>query len=407
MIFRKLALPLLAVFFSPFLLAQSPDYIQLKSLKSNEFGPISKYLEGVSVVGMGESTHGTHEFFISRTELFKYLVTEFQFNTLFLEADYATCLPIDDYIKGADGNVEDLIKGIKLWPWMTGEMVELIEWMRSYNSRNPDNIISLVGVDVQKFNETVTTLAKVLDPFDIESLTQLALVSNDEFYSFKKADIKKKISSKISELANFDLQFLSVTERNRTTILLRYLSQIAECQSSKNNSCRDIKMGENLLYHLENSEIDKGLFWAHNIHIANWYNEKKQRGVAGGVVKHHLKDKYLSIGQEFYEGSFNVYYINENVQNQKEKEKYTLGSVTVGPAAPGSFAANLKKGYSLPLFVPFDQLPEIEEVNITNIGARYVVDNNPKSIWRYNHHGQTAFDAILLIDKSTPTYLLD
>ncbi|MBK6266163.1 hypothetical protein JKA74_14050 [Marivirga sp. S37H4] len=76
-------------------------------------------------------------------------------------------------------------------------------------------------------------------------------------------------------------------------------------------------------------------------------------------------------------------------------------------APEASLASNFKNGHNLPVFIPFDSLPEEEEeVNISSIGARYEPDDNPKSIWRYNHHGHNAFDAIILIDKSTPSQLI-
>lgn len=44
---------------------------------------IAAVLGGAKVVGLGESTHGTHEFFVAKSEIIKSLVCEHGFNTLF------------------------------------------------------------------------------------------------------------------------------------------------------------------------------------------------------------------------------------------------------------------------------------------------------------------------------------
>ena len=116
------------------LFGQPNQTIKLKHLEPNaEFSDLKQldsYFEGVKVVGMGESTHGTHEFFTMRHRMFKFLVEHHGFNTFFLEADYVVCKPIDNYIKTGEGDPAKLIDAIALWPWITQEMLDLVEWMK-------------------------------------------------------------------------------------------------------------------------------------------------------------------------------------------------------------------------------------------------------------------------------------
>lgn len=370
-----------------------------------DFSSISDFVDNATIVGMGESTHGTHEFFVSRTEMFKYLVKEHNFNTFFLEADYANCYPINDYIHGENGEVTSLVKNLALWPWMTTEMVELIEWMKSYNSEKLDRPISFIGVDMQQVEETLAGLVKVLGNNTPTSLDKVKSIEYDEFYNLKKSEVKKQFQPVIDDLDKLDISLLQQQSTEKYQLLVRHFKQIIEEKYSNNSVFRDFKMAENILHHLKLNSDLKGFYWAHNMHIAKFYIEKKKKGVAGGVLKKHLQDQYISLGQEFYEGSFNVYY-NVAKGDMDDRDNYELGTVTVGPAPEGSLAYNFKKDYQFPLFIPFDQLPESEEVNISSIGAQYIIDDNPKSIWRYNHHGRDAFDAIILIDKSTPTQLI-
>ena len=386
--------------------AQDTKYIQFKKLDVNEFREVREYLTGAQIIAMGESTHGTHEFFVSRIHLFQYLVEELDFNTFFLEADYSTCLPINNYIHGGPGDATKLVKGIGLWPWATVEMVELVEWMKNYNASHPDRELSFIGVDVQKFEETCEALAHLAGTKAPETLVSLSRMRSQDFLAMKKSEMSKMHQSVLRELDAMDMSTFNEEDAMKFKGLVRNLDQVMTYRLSKQRLFRDYKMAENILYHLSNDITIKGFFWGHNEHIANFYNVKKKSGVAGGMLKQTLKDKYYSIGQEFYEGSFNVYYAKRSEGNNKTREGYVLGSVTVGPAAEGSLAHNFKKEYELPLFIPFSELPESEQVNITDIGSRYVLNDNPKSIWRFNHHGKSAFDALLLIDKSSPTSLL-
>lgn len=385
--------------------AQDHALIALKDFKAASFSDIREYLTDAWVIGAGESTHGTHEFFHSRTQLFQYLVKEMDFTTFYLEADYTNCLPIDAYIKGGAGSADSLVYDIGLWPWMTQEMVDLVEWMRSYNTRNPDQPLSFIGVDVQKLKETTRALLQLLGSEAPKALLEVNPITNETFYSMKPRATGKLFQPAIDALESLEPQSLSSEETNAYEMLVRHFKQVVQVQASKNKAMRDILMAENILHYTQEG-TRKGLFWAHNVHIAKWYFPKKEKGVAGGVLKHRIGGRYFSLGQEFCEGSFNVFHQTQS-GNKQDRSNYEQGPVTVGAPDPSSMAGSYLNDYQLPLFIPFAGLPEGQEVRMTSIGARYVPSEDPKSIWRYNHHGHNAFDALILIDQSTPTELLE
>lgn len=386
--------------------AQNNQPIELTEVEYHEISKIAPYIEHAVVVGMGESTHGTHEFFKSRIRIFQYLVEFSGFNTFFLEADFANCLEINDYIHGKDGIPELLIKGIGIWPWETKEMIELVEWMRAYQQKKPERKLSFIGVDIQKMHETTTKMIELLDQKTPTTLLEINKISSNEFLLLNKSDVKKKYLPALEDLKQVDVSNLDENDTELFKILSLHIDQIINSRLSKSNVFRDIKMAENILFHLERDKNIKGFFWAHNLHVGNYYNEKKKSGIAGGMLKQTLKENYFSIGQEFYEGTFNVYYTTTQNKSSMNVNDYILGPVTVGPAAEGSIANTYRNKYKLPVFIPFKGLPESEEVYMTNIGNRFVINDNPKSIWRYNHHGKSVFDALLLIDISTPTMLV-
>ena len=131
------------------------------SQSNEDFLAFDSIFENKKIVCVGESTHGTHEFFTLRHRLFKYLVEKHQFNTFFLEADYGTCLRVNRYIHGEADSIHLVVKAIKLWPWITTEMEDMIEWMRIYNSKNEIKL-SFVGCDVQFFAEAVEEIDRLI-----------------------------------------------------------------------------------------------------------------------------------------------------------------------------------------------------------------------------------------------------
>ncbi|QHT70891.1 erythromycin esterase family protein [Rhodocytophaga rosea] len=60
--------------------------------------PLKTILQEVQVVGLGESTHGTREMFQLKHRLLEFLALEMGFTAIALEASYAACQPINEYV---------------------------------------------------------------------------------------------------------------------------------------------------------------------------------------------------------------------------------------------------------------------------------------------------------------------
>lgn len=378
---------------------------------------LDSYFKDVRVVGMGESTHGTHEFSTMRHRVFKYLVESHGFNTFFLEADYANCLRVNDYIHGKEDKIYDVVNEINLWPWMTEEMADLINWMKTYNTENPDNQLNFIGVDMQDFNSTVYQIDQLRKKYKI-----IEAVSKPSNISTKSKNNKEKLETYIkylNERKEVEFEKFNTADKTKYKILIRHLNQIIQSEANRKDFYfRNKKMGENILFHLESDTTMKGFFWAHNGHINKWVkskNEKKKKwiGFAGGYLKNALGDGYLSIGQDFDEGSFNAYYLDSNSTNIIEGKRYTLSSISAPLSFEGSFAALYRNSPS-PLFINFadfqDKYKEHKKYFlIHSIGALYIPRKHKqgKIQWGlYIYNQLDSFDAVILIKKSTPTHLL-
>ncbi|MFD8707873.1 erythromycin esterase family protein [Kitasatospora sp. NPDC059648] len=132
------------------------------------------------VVGLGEATHGSHEFFTMKHRVFRYLVEEKGFTTFALEASWSAGLLIDAYVQGGgDDDARRLVRRTLAGsPWQRREFADLIDWMRAYNRSHPQRPVHFVGTDLglpgigeQTFAE-VTAYVRKAAPASLSSVEQ-------------------------------------------------------------------------------------------------------------------------------------------------------------------------------------------------------------------------------------------
>ncbi|MBD0696031.1 erythromycin esterase family protein [Streptomyces sp. CBMA123] len=133
------------------------------------------------VVGLGEATHGSHEFFTMKHRVFRYLVEEKGFTTFALEASWSAGLLIDAFVQGqGDADAQRLARRVMAGsPWQRREFADLIGWMRAYNLSGPQRPVHFVGTDLglpgigdQPFAEVSAYLRKAA-PASLSGVEQL------------------------------------------------------------------------------------------------------------------------------------------------------------------------------------------------------------------------------------------
>ncbi|MFC5959580.1 erythromycin esterase family protein [Streptomyces pratens] len=97
-------------------------------------------VEGADVVGLGEATHGSRDFFRMKHRLFRYLVEEKGFRAISLELPWSSGVRINDYVVNGEGGLEDIAREEfqgSYRAWRNQDYLDLIEWMRDHNRRHP------------------------------------------------------------------------------------------------------------------------------------------------------------------------------------------------------------------------------------------------------------------------------
>lgn len=105
-------------------------------------------LSSVTVVGLGEATHGTAEFALVKSRLVRWLVERLRFGVLALEASPDACRALDAYVVTGHGDARSALRSTGYWVWSTEEMVPLLDWLRDHNADlEPERRVRIVGLD--------------------------------------------------------------------------------------------------------------------------------------------------------------------------------------------------------------------------------------------------------------------
>lgn len=137
---------------------------------------------GSRLVLLGESTHGTADFYYWRAEISKRLITEQGFRFIVVEGDWASLYRLNLYVKGMSqgyNSAKEVLRGFSRWPqwmWANTEVASLAEWLREYNMALPvEERVGFYGMDVYgqwEALEAVLVYAQANLPDKYEAITK-------------------------------------------------------------------------------------------------------------------------------------------------------------------------------------------------------------------------------------------
>lgn len=110
--------------------------------------PILRMVGNARVVGLGEGTHGTREFFRMKDRLVRALVRDLGFRLFAMESNLPETELLNHYVLTGEGDPRALLRGMRLWTWNTEEVLALVQWMRAYNDSGQDPV-RFFGFDMQ------------------------------------------------------------------------------------------------------------------------------------------------------------------------------------------------------------------------------------------------------------------
>lgn len=141
-------------------------------------GSAEDYADVIAAAGtasrilLGESTHGTHEYYRERARLSERLIREHGVNAIAIEGDWSPTYRVNLYVRGVgtDRSADEALRGyarFPKWMWPNTDFRNFVERLRSYNlTRSEADRVGLYGMDVYDLFEAAEAVVAYLREVD-------------------------------------------------------------------------------------------------------------------------------------------------------------------------------------------------------------------------------------------------
>nr|WP_245698305.1 erythromycin esterase family protein [Sporosarcina ureilytica] len=302
--------------------------IQQNAISFDQELPLQQIVDAIGdaqFVLLGESTHGTSEYYTARAQLSKKLIEEKGFTIIAVEGDWPATFEVNSHIKGYPSTekskrIVDVFNRWPTWMWANEEVSTFVDWLKVHNAQKEAIAqVGFYGFDLYSLPESIEELSQRLrdiipnesdlieaqqalscfDPF--EPLPDHYALSTYHFNQNCEAETES-LQSIIQKYADFypteEEQRLNIKMNTLIIKNAEHYYRTSLQNDSQSWNIRDEHMaetvGELINYFGTDSKV---IVWAHNTHIGD------ARATA-------MKNEgMLNIGQIFREkyGKENVY----------------------------------------------------------------------------------------------------
>ncbi|MDR3419575.1 MAG: erythromycin esterase family protein [Nevskia sp.] len=396
---------------------------------AHDYDPLLAAAAGRRFVLLGEATHGTREFYRMRAEITRRLIAEQGFDAVAIEGDWPDAWRANRFVAGETaGDATSALEGFQRfprWMWRNREFLELITWLRQWNTRQPiERRAGLYGLDLYSLYRSAEEVVRYLEHVDPEQAevareryARLDHVGDPQVYGYQAAlslrpPAHDGVLRQLAELrargddylladglSALDAQFAA--ERNAAAVVnaeVYYRGMFASHAETWN--LRDAHMRDTLLAVAEHGSHRGGsgrvVVWAHNSHVGDArHTEFHRRGECslGQLLREAVGDDALLVGFTTYTGHVAA---ASRWNGEVERKR-------VRPALSGScehlFHASRLDRFYLPL-TEAAAAPLREGMLQRAIGVIYLPESE-----RASHYFETRvadqFDALFHLDETT------
>ena len=322
--------------------------ISLEGEGRTDMSGFKRGLKDVKIVGIGASSYGSKEVEQTRNTITKYLFQEMGFNALVIEAAYAPCLDINEYVTSGKHDRTSVLLKQGYWIWDNTEMADMLEWMRSYNEyREPDNKLGFYGMDIKPIRFSLDIIREYLSKASLPKSHELIEV----FGQVESLDVavgwdRKKVSSsvvykligflclhqdKLVSISSID-EYLSVLHHAR--IAYRFMDAIAAENSMRQ---RYVYMKENLDYVLGTlDDSARVVVWGASVNLAAGTDLRPQPVNSwsdislGSLLRNEYGTRFYNIACCLNKGYFRARQSSEDMLRIGEVQDYEFGEAPEG-----------------------------------------------------------------------------
>jgi erythromycin esterase len=129
---------------------------------ADDLDPLMERIGSARLVLLGESSHGTSEYYTWRAAITKRLIVEKGFDFVAVEGDWPSCYVVNRYVKGLPDRAKtakEALRAFQRWPrwmWANEETRELIEWLALHNAKvASDARVGFFGLDLYSLPQSI------------------------------------------------------------------------------------------------------------------------------------------------------------------------------------------------------------------------------------------------------------
>ncbi len=382
----------------------NPDssYSDLDSLKP--------YLSGKMIIGLGEATHGTHEFVVFKHRMLEFLVKEMGVKAFVIEDDFAASQKLNDYIINNKSPIENGIdSGMVFGIWKTREMIALCNWLKAYNNtQSAENKVRFFGCDMQYVTPLLKSLRNYLQPQGkFTSEMELALKASrkpvkeiidgdtDKIVLKNAADQLSKLKFTIGDTALYN---------HYVREMQQFITFVTPSGFSPQQfEWRDKCMAENIEWIYNYTSHKKMMVWAHNAHISKASGGMRVVSM-GENLSNYFGSQYYAMGFDFEKGSMRSYNLALGKYEwpelpEADKIKGSSGSIFAKCRAPDFIIDTRSASEAAPVIAEFFN----KDVYSISIGLTYNSKGGLGQMFVNNKLGK-AYDAVIFIKETTPVH---
>lgn len=245
------------------------------------------------VVMLGESTHGTKEFYEWRMAISRELIEKHGFNFIAVESDWPPCQEINAFSQNKkEVSAEATLLNFTRWPtwmWANAQVLQLIQWLKKFN-QNKTGAIGFYGLDVyslyESMDKVVDKLLQIDRDFAMSAATYYSCFDSyrhdEKAYARSLFHLPEGCKKQVLKVLNNALKYKLKNDQENEKLFDAIQNAKIVCNAE--NYYRAMVFGEEdswnirdghmmdtlktlLDHHGENS---KGIVWEHNTHIGDY-----------------------------------------------------------------------------------------------------------------------------------------
>ncbi|HEX7808062.1 MAG TPA: erythromycin esterase family protein [Thermoanaerobaculia bacterium] len=355
--------------------------------------PLRTMIGSATIVGLGDGTHGTHQFFTMKMRIIDFLAREEGFDVVAFEGPFPLMNRMDAYVQGGAGNARELASAMKPLAylfWNSEEMVQLLEWMRQYNATRGDRpALRIAGFDIFEpypaSREVLTYLRDVDPPAAATAESLYACITPSAFVV--TGPCNDSAVTVLQALTPKEAAYTALTSAAAYAEAQQYARVVTQAVEGGGPN-RDAGMAANALWLRANrSATHKIILWAHNAHLSKTSTELAPYTVMGQTLSASLAGDYFNVATLTAAGAI----------RQWQPGSRTPILTTIPALTPANLESDLRKRDAPRFIIPLrGDVPEWLSRKRPYITAGTY--GNPQSTDSIT----TQFDAAIFIDTTSP-----